>query len=111
MFVCARNRLRSPTAEQHFAGWPGVETASAGLRRDADVPLGPELLEWADLVFVMERRHRAQLAGRFGLALRGRRVICLEIPDRFAFMAPELIERLEARVVPHLRARAPLPPG
>ncbi|MCD9033746.1 low molecular weight protein tyrosine phosphatase family protein [Luteimonas sp. Y-2-2-4F] len=105
LFVCGRNRLRSPTAEQHFAAWPGVETASAGLRRDADVPLGPDLLAWADLVFVMERRHRAQLAGRFGPQLHGRRVVCLEIPDRFEFMAPELIELLDARVTPHLRAR------
>jgi UDP-N-acetylmuramyl pentapeptide synthase len=35
LFVCSRNRLRSPTAEQVFADWPGVETASAGLSPDA----------------------------------------------------------------------------
>ena len=33
LFLCSRNRLRSPTAEQVFAAWPGVETASAGLAR------------------------------------------------------------------------------
>ena len=31
LFICSRNRLRSPTAEAVFAAWPGVETASAGL--------------------------------------------------------------------------------
>jgi predicted protein tyrosine phosphatase len=36
LFLCARNRLRSPTAEQVFASRPGVETASAGLAPDAD---------------------------------------------------------------------------
>ncbi|WP_200935043.1 hypothetical protein [Brevundimonas sp. Leaf363] len=35
LFLCSRNRLRSPTAEQVVAAWPGVETASAGLAPDA----------------------------------------------------------------------------
>ena len=36
LFLCSRNRLRSPTAEQVFASRPGVETASAGLAPDAE---------------------------------------------------------------------------
>ena len=44
--MCSRNRLRSPTAEQIFASWPGIETASAGINRDADNPVTPELLQW-----------------------------------------------------------------
>lgn len=39
LFICSQNRLRSPTAEQVFAAWPGIETASAGLKPDADVPV------------------------------------------------------------------------
>jgi predicted protein tyrosine phosphatase len=31
LFLCSRNRLRSPTAERVFADWPGVETASVSL--------------------------------------------------------------------------------
>lgn len=58
LFLCSRNRLRSPTAERVFADWPGVETASAGLAPDADEPLTPEHLDWADLIFVMEPVHR-----------------------------------------------------
>ena len=42
LFICSRNRLRSPTAERVFADWPGIETASAGLAPDAD---SPELLQ------------------------------------------------------------------
>jgi predicted protein tyrosine phosphatase len=62
LFVCTQNRLRSPTAEQVFADWPGVETASAGVGNDADVPVGNELLAWADLVIVMEQAHRKKLS-------------------------------------------------
>ena len=29
LFVCSQNKLRSPTAEQIFAEWPGIEVASA----------------------------------------------------------------------------------
>lgn len=98
LFVCGQNRLRSPTAEQVFADWPGVETASAGLKREAEVPVTPELLEWAQLVLVMEPAHRRTLAARFGLHLKGKRVACLDIPDRFAYMAPELVELLLRKV-------------
>lgn len=59
LLICSQNRLRSPTAEQVFADWPGIETASAGLNHDAEVPLGPELLTWAQLILVMEARHRS----------------------------------------------------
>ena len=47
LFICSRNRLRSPSAERLFADWPGVETDSAGLAADAETPLEREQLEWA----------------------------------------------------------------
>ena len=103
LFVCGKNRLRSPTAEQLFATWPGVETASAGLSDDAATPLSAELLEWAEIIFVMEAAHRARLSKRFGRHLRGQRVICLGIPDRFAYMDPALVDLLVAKAGPFLR--------
>ena len=54
LFLCSRNRRRSPTAEEVFRDWPGVETASAGVNADADSPVTPELLAWANVVMVME---------------------------------------------------------
>ena len=80
LFLCSRNRLRSPTAEQVFASWPGVETASAGLAPDAEEECSAELVEWADIIFVMERAHRAKLQRRFRAQLKRARVICLDIP-------------------------------
>ncbi len=101
LFVCSQNRLRSPTAEQVFADWPGVETASAGTNNDAETPLDAELVSWADLIFVMERPHRSKLQRTFRKALRGR-VICLDIPDDYAFMDENLVRLLKAKVIPHL---------
>ncbi|OXJ16742.1 low molecular weight protein tyrosine phosphatase family protein [Burkholderia sp. HI2500] len=104
LFLCSRNRLRSPTAEAVFAAWPGVETDSAGLTPDADTRVSAEQLDWADVVFVMERAHKARLAAQFGAHLRDKKIVCLDIPDRYAYMQPELVTLLERKAGPLLRA-------
>lgn len=98
LFVCSQNRLRSPTAEQVFSGRRDIEVASAGTNHDADNPLTHELVAWADIIFVMEKAHRAKLQKKFRAGLKRARVICLEIPDDYEFMDPELVRLLEARV-------------
>jgi predicted protein tyrosine phosphatase len=66
--------------------------------------LTAEQIDWADVIFVMERVHRQRLSQRFGPQLRGKRVVCLDIPDDYAFMQPELVALLERRAGPYLRA-------
>jgi predicted protein tyrosine phosphatase len=105
LFICSANRLRSPTAEQVFSTYPDLEVASAGLSHDAAERLTPEHLEGVDTIFVMEKAHKAKLSRHFRTHLKGARIICLDIPDDYAFMQPELIALLEARVTPHLRRR------
>ena len=102
LFICSQNRLRSPTAEQVFATWPGVETSSAGLNHDAENPVTPELLQWAHMIFVMERTHRSKLSAKFKRYLGGARLICLDIPDDFRFMDPDLIRLLNNKVPRYL---------
>ena len=51
---------------------------------------------------VMERAHRGKLSARFAAALRDKRVVSLDIPDEYHFMAPELVRMLEARMARHL---------
>lgn len=103
LFICSRNRLRSPSAERLFADWPGVETDSAGLAADAETPLEREQLEWATLVVVMERRHRQALLRRHAAAMKGKRLVCLDIPDDYAYMQAELLHLLERKAGPFLR--------
>ena len=104
LFICTQNRLRSPTAEQIFADWPGVETQSAGLGNDAKTPVSPELLAWSDLVFVMEKAHRDKLSRKFRAHLGGKRVICLDIPDEYEYMDPALVQLLRQKVTRFLPA-------
>lgn len=98
LFICTQNRLRSPTAEQVFADWPGIETQSAGLGNDAGTPVSPELLAWADTIFVMEKAHRNKLSQKFRPHLGGKRVICLDIPDEYDYMDPVLVQLLRTKV-------------
>ncbi len=103
LFVCGRNRLRSPTAERVFSVREDLEVLSAGLNHDAEEPLTGELVEWADLIFVMEKAHLNRLRSRFRPHMRGeQRVICLDIPDDYDYMQPELVELLHAKVGRHL---------
>ncbi|KKC36634.1 phosphotyrosine protein phosphatase [Devosia epidermidihirudinis] len=104
LFICSRNRLRSPTAQAVFASWENVETDSAGTSADADIEVSADHIDWADTIFVMEGRHRALLAKRFQRQLKGKQVICLEIRDNYTFMQPELIEILIAKVGRHLHS-------
>lgn len=102
LFVCSQNRLRSPTAEQVFSTRRDIEVASAGTNHDAENPLTPELVAWADIIFVMERMHRAKLQKKFRASLKKARVICLDIPDNYTFMDPALVRLLEERVPGYL---------
>jgi predicted protein tyrosine phosphatase len=102
LFICGKNKWRSPTAENIFADHPGVRCASAGLSHDAEVPVSAELLEWADLIFVMEKAHKTKLTARFQPHLAGKRVVCLGIPDNYQFMQPALVNLLRIKVTPHL---------
>jgi predicted protein tyrosine phosphatase len=98
LFVCARNRLRSPTAERLFDGVCGVETLSAGVSPDAEQPVTAELVEWADVLLVMEPSHRTKLSQAFGRRLRDKRVVCLGIADNYGYMDHELVRILWERV-------------
>ncbi|MGL5806151.1 MAG: low molecular weight protein tyrosine phosphatase family protein [Xenococcaceae cyanobacterium] len=102
LFICSQNRLRSPTAETIFSEYKGLEVTSAGLDRGAEMPLCSEDILWADLIFVMEKSHRRKLSQKFQPWLKGKRVICLDIPDEYEYMQPALIELLKKKVLPLL---------
>jgi predicted protein tyrosine phosphatase len=97
LFICSRNRWRSPTAETVYADHPGVEVDSAGLNHDATVPLSPEQIRWADLILVMEKSHRNRLNRKFGKYLSGKRVVVLDIPDDYGYMDPALVDLINRR--------------
>ena len=98
LFVCSENRLRSPTAAAVFSEFEGVDAISAGTNKDCECPVSGDLIEWADVVLVMENSHRSKISKRFRNLLRDKKVAVLDIPDIFEFMDPMLIALLKARV-------------
>jgi predicted protein tyrosine phosphatase len=98
LFLCNQNRLRSPTAETIFSDIDGYDVQSADLNNDAAVPVTPELVEWADYIFVMEKSHKNRLRKKFGRYLNTQRLIGLNIPDEYEFMEESLIGFLKQRM-------------
>lgn len=98
LFVCGQNRLRSPTAEVVFNSREKIEAASAGLNNSADNPLTPELIDWADIIFVMEKIHKNRLSKKFNPYLKNKKIICLDIADNYEYMDQDLIDILEKKV-------------
>ena len=105
LFVCSENRLRSPTGEAVFSEYSGVSAIGCGTNADAETPVSGDLIEWADIIFVMEKSHRDKVAKKFKPLLAGKKLVCLDIPDNYDCMDPELIRLLEARVAIPLRFR------
>lgn len=102
LFICSQNKLRSPTAEAIFSEYEGLEVESAGLNNGAEVHVSVEAIEHADIIFVMEKAHRNKLSKKFKLYLKGKRIICLDIPDEYDYMDADLIDLLKIKVLPLL---------
>ena len=98
LFVCSRNRRRSPTAERLFHDPPTVLALSAGTAPDAEARVSLDLIEWADLVVCMEARHARALTRQFGSHLAGTRTVTLGIPDDYAPDDPALVALLRQRM-------------
>lgn len=98
LFVCTANKLRSPTAEDVFRDYPGIEAISAGTSPEAPRPLTNELVASADMIFAMETHHRERIRKKFKKRPPDNMIVTLHIPDEYERGDPELVELLEDRV-------------
>ena len=104
LFVCSRNQWRSPTAERLWRRQPGIAVRSAGTSRNARRRINASDITWADLILVMEEKHRARIRSEFAAATRNQPIHVLDIPDEYRFMDAELVELLQGKVQPLLDA-------
>lgn len=100
LFVCSKNQWRSPTAEQVFRPEPGLQVRSAGTARSARHTISVADIRWADIILVMEDKHRARLRAQFRDEVRYKAVHSLDIPDLYRYMDPDLIALLQDKVPP-----------
>jgi predicted protein tyrosine phosphatase len=98
LFVCSRNQWRSPTAERVWRNHPSLNVRSGGTSENARHTVTEGDIRWADVIFVMEKKHRSRLMAEFRFMLEGKPIHVLDIPDEYKFMDPELVELLRDAV-------------
>ncbi|KQL41834.1 protein tyrosine phosphatase [Bacillus sp. FJAT-25509] len=98
LFICSKNQWRSPTAEKIFHLSNGYEARSAGTEAGARIKVTEGHIGWADIIFVMEKKHLRRIRDKFGDLLNEKKIVNLDIADDYQFMDEELIEILQNRV-------------
>lgn len=99
--LCSAGLLRSPTAAHVLSQEPyNYNTRAAGCATEyALVPVDEALVVWAQEIVCMTEEQRDFLVTHPILAgaLEGRPIITLDIPDRFNYRDPELVELIHAK--------------
>ena len=106
LFVCSMNQWRSPTGEKIYADKPLVHARSCGTNANARKKVTPDDLKWADIVLVMEEKHKQRLMAEYPGEMRFKEMHVLDIPDNYKFMDPALIDEIVAAVDPILTQSA-----
>lgn len=110
LFVCGQNRWRSPTAARIYAYDQRIEVRSAGLSPQSPHRVSLQDMKWADLVLVMEAKHKERLREVFSTTPLPP-IECLEIPDDYGLMNETLIELIRTGTEVFLSSRLGLNQG
>lgn len=102
LFICSRNQWRSPTAAALFKNSQRYVAKSAGTSDKARVKITAGAINWADKIFVMEKRHAAIIQQNYPDLLAERSIITLYISDDYQYMDAELIEILASSLSEYL---------
>ena len=100
LFICSKNQWRSPTAELLFKNHPIHHARSAGTSDKACVKVNQKLIDWADVIFFMEKRHKDIVRANFLISDRKR--IVLDIEDDYQFGDEELVAILREALSEYL---------
>lgn len=98
LFICSRNQWRSPTAEKVWRNRAGLNTRSAGTSHNAKRKVCINDIRWADVIMVMEQKHRDRLKAEFARLLAHKTLHVLDIPDDYHYMDPALVEHFELAI-------------
>ncbi len=78
-----------------FKNHPVHKARSAGTSNKARIKVNQKLIDWADVVFVMEHKHKDMLKQQPLLNITGKQLVILNIEDNYRYCDPELIEMLK----------------
>jgi len=109
IFVCSGGLDRSPTAEElintEFSD--KFEARSCGLYPLTNSnEITKEALKWADIIFVMEQQHKADILKKFPLFVRDKpEIIVLNISNEYTRNNFKLKELLRTKIEKELKVR------
>jgi predicted protein tyrosine phosphatase len=99
LFICSGNVNRSPTAESLFLNSRFYEAMSGGTDQNAVVRVSQDLIDWADVVFVMSEKEDGHLTFiENSFSVKNKLVCDLDIPDNYDRNDPELIGLLRKKI-------------
>ena len=102
LFLCSQNKQRSLTAEKLFDGYHNHRVRSAGTEANARIKVSAGLIGWADMIFCMEQKHARRIREKYADKLQDKKLICLNIPDKFDFMDEKLQQILQQKMTAYL---------
>ena len=102
LFVCSRNKWRSLTAENIYKNNQSYIVKSAGTENNARIKINEKLILWAEIIFVMEKKHKDRITEKFPNEIHDKKIIVLDILDIYKFMDKELIEEIKTSVSEYL---------
>jgi predicted protein tyrosine phosphatase len=97
LFICSKNKWRSPTAEAMYRHDRRLNVRSAGTCSSAKKRISEKDLSWADLILVMENEHKKRIISQYG-DRELPQIIVLDIPDEYQYMDRELIANIKISV-------------
>lgn len=98
LFVCGRNKRRSPTAERVFKTDRRLEVRAVGLGETSPRQVTLADIQWADLILPMERKNAVRLKVQFSQIEPFPPMEILDICDDYKFMDKKLVEILHETV-------------
>ena len=97
LFVCSANVDRSPTAESIYSGQRGLEVKSAGTSDHAVTPVSAELIQWADVILCMEKKHLKKIKKKFPDITANKIMDSLDVPDLYDYMNINLVYMIKEK--------------
>ena len=110
LFVCGKNLSRSPTAEMIYKDHSDLNVKSAGTEpstgkeqsagseQSTATELTAENINWSDLIFAMEDKHKQTMIEKFPFEIEQKKIVVLDIPDKYKYMDDELIQEIKIKV-------------
>ncbi|TAE40148.1 MAG: protein tyrosine phosphatase [Cytophagia bacterium] len=97
LFVCSRNKRRSLTAEMIWKNDECWDVKSCGTSESSRIKINENLLNWADMVLIMEKKHLSMIRQKFPNVAQNKPIRVLYIADVFELMDDKLIELLRSK--------------